>query len=106
MTQLRAGSSPDVGRRLRGLVVLTPGSSTCTSPHGDAEKADRTVTMEAAFPASFFDAPAAIDMVIDQGIASPDEMRAIATAWRRWGADPAATIARHWFEAIAHADTG
>jgi hypothetical protein len=58
---------------------------------------------EATFQASFFDAPAVVDIVADRGIASPDEMTAIAAAWRRWGADPAATATRHWFEAIAHA---
>jgi hypothetical protein len=30
-------------------------------------------------------------------------MGAIAAAWRRWGANPAAISARHWFEAIAWA---
>ena len=44
---------------------------------------------------------AVIDLVTERGLASPEEMAAIAAAWRRWGADPAATVARHWFEAIA-----
>ena len=60
---------------------------------------------EAAFQASFFDAPAVINMVQERDIASPGEMTAIAAAWRRWGNDPAATATRHWFEANAHAGT-
>ena len=58
---------------------------------------------EAEFQASFFDAPAVVELVRQSGLALPDEMAAIAAAWRRWGANPAATSARHWFEAIAWA---
>jgi hypothetical protein len=60
---------------------------------------------EAEFQASFFEAPAVLDLVAARGVASLDEMAAIATAWRCWGDDPAATTVRHWFEAIARAET-
>jgi hypothetical protein len=55
----------------------------------------------AGFQASLFEAPATVDHVVAEGIASADEMAAVARAWHRWGADPAATIARHRFEATA-----
>jgi SAM-dependent methyltransferase len=96
---LRAGTSPYVGRDLRGLLHAagfvdarvtargTGGSDGCAS--------------EGAFQASFFEAAAAVDVVTARGLASARDMAAIAAAWRRWARDPAATSARHWFEATA-----
>jgi SAM-dependent methyltransferase len=102
LTELRAGTSPYVGRELRGLLTAAGFVDVHVTARGRGVGGPACVD-EAAFQAAFFDAPAAIDMVLDRGIASSDEMTAIAAAWRRWGAHPAATIARHWFEAAAHA---
>ena len=105
LTQLRAGSSPYVGRELRGLLHAAGFVEVQVTARGRGGGGPGCVD-EAKFQASLFDARAVVDLVTDRGLASPDEMTAIATAWRRWGDDPAATAARHWFEAVARADTG
>jgi SAM-dependent methyltransferase len=104
MTELREGTSPYVGRALRGLLSAAGFVDARVTARGRGGGGPGAST-EAAFQASFFDAPAVVDMVRARDIASPDEMTAIATAWRRWGEDPAATATRHWFEAIARAGT-
>jgi SAM-dependent methyltransferase len=98
--QLRAGTSRYVGRRLRGLLHA--------AGFVDAVAVSRTqggggpaTTSFAEHQATLFEAPAAIERVVNAGIASADEMAAVARAWRRWAADPAATMARHGFEATA-----
>ena len=105
LTELRAGSSPYVGRQLRGLLHAA-GFVDVQVTAQDRGGGGPGCVSEAEFQASFFDARAVIDLVTDRELASPDEMTAIATVWRRWGHDPAATAARHWFEAIAHSATG
>ena len=105
LTQLRAGSSPYVGRRLRGLLNAAGFVEVQVTARGRGGGGPGCVS-EAEFQASFFDARAVVDLTTERGLASPDEMTTIATAWRRWGDDPAATAARHWFEAVARADTG
>jgi hypothetical protein len=42
-------------------------------------------------------------VAVERGLATREEMAEVAAAWRRWGDDPGATIARHWFEATARA---
>ncbi len=99
LAALRVGTSPNVGRDLRGLLHAagfvdarvtaraTGGSDGCAA--------------QGAFEAAFFEAPVAVEVVTARGLASARDMAAIAAAWRRWGQDPAATSARHWFEATA-----
>ena len=99
LTELRAGTSPYVGRHLRGLLHAAGFVDVRVTAHGTGGGGPGCVG-EAEFQASFFDASAVIDLVTHQGLATADEMTAIAAAWRRWGNDPAATSARHWFEAI------
>ena len=103
LTGLRAGTSPFVGRQLRGLLHAAGFVDVQVTARGTGGGGAGCVG-EAEFQATFFDARPVIDLVTDRGLASPDEMAAIAAAWRRWGAHPAATAARHWFEAIARAD--
>jgi SAM-dependent methyltransferase len=105
MAQLRGGTSPYVGRELRGLLSAAGFVDARVTAHGRGGGGPHS-SSEAAYEASFFDAPAVINMVRARDIASPDEMAAIAAAWRRWGDHPAATATRHWFEATAHAGTG
>ena len=103
LTWLRAGTSPFVGRQLRGLLHAAGFVDIQATARGSGGGGPGCVG-EAEFQASFFDARPVIDMVTERVLASPDEMAAIAAAWRRWGAHPAAIAARHWFEAIARAD--
>lgn len=100
LEQLRDGTSPRVGRRLRDLLH-------------DAGFADAVCTaratggggppwsFEGEFEAARFESAAVVDAVVGRGIATAAEMAEIATAWRRWSADPGSTMARHWFEATA-----
>ena len=104
MTELRAGTSPYVGRELRGLLSAAGFEDARVTARGRGGGGPDS-SNEAEFQASFFDAPPVVNMVQAHDIASPDEMTAIAAAWRRWGNDPAATATRHWFEATAHAGT-
>jgi SAM-dependent methyltransferase len=99
LTALRTGTSPNVGRDLRGLLHA--------AGFADARVTARSTggsdgcAREGAFQAEFFEAPAAVGVVTARGLASASDMAAIAAAWRRWAQDPAATSARHWFEATA-----
>ena len=103
LTALRAGTSPFVGRQLRGLLHAAGFVDAQVTARGTGGGGPGCVG-EAAFQASFFDAGPVVDLVTERGLASPDEMAAVAAAWRRWGNDPAATAARHWFEAIARVE--
>ena len=102
LTHLRDGTSPYVGRHLRGLLHAAGFVDVRVSARGTGGGGPGC-TAEAEFQASFFDAPAVVEMVARQGLATAEEMAAVAAAWRRWGNDPAATSARHWFEAIGRA---
>jgi SAM-dependent methyltransferase len=103
LAELRAGTSPFVGRELRGLLHVAGFVDVHVVARGAGGGGPGCVA-EAEFQAAFFEAQAVIDLVNDEGLASGEEMAAIAAGWRRWGADPAATAARHWFEAVARAD--
>ena len=102
LTALRAGTSPFVGRELRGLLHAAGFVDVHVTARGTGGGGPGCLR-EAEFQASFFDARPVIDLVRERGLASPQDMATIAAAWRRWGRDPAATLARHWFEAIARA---
>jgi len=99
LTALRAGTSPYVGRDLRGLLHAAGfvDARVTARSTGGSDGCER----EGAFQAEFFEAPAAVDVVTARGLASAQDMAAIASAWRRWAQDPAATSARHSFEATA-----
>ena len=55
------------------------------------------------FVGAWFAAPAAVDHVTALGLSDPEEMAAVAAAWRRWGADPGACSAACWFTALGWA---
>ena len=89
---LRAGTSPNVGRDLRGLLHaagFVDARVTARATGGSDGTAG-----EGAFQAEFFEAPAAVELVTARGFASAPDMAEIAAAWRRWGQDPAAISAR------------
>jgi SAM-dependent methyltransferase len=104
LVRLRAGTSPCVGRELRGLLHAAGFTDVEVTARGAGGGGARCAA-EGEFQATFFDADEAVNVVVDEGIATAEEMASIAAAWRRWGADPAATMARHWFEAVGHCDT-
>ena len=79
------GTSPFVGRQLRGLLHAAGFVDVQATARGTGGGGPGCVG-EAEFQASFFDARPVIDLVTERGLASPDEIAAIA-AWRRWGND-------------------
>jgi hypothetical protein len=101
LTRLRAATSPYVGRHLRGLLHAAGFVDVRVTARGSGGGGPGCV-LEAEFQASFFDARPVVELVTQEALATAEEMAAVAAAWRRWGSDPAATSARHWFEAIGH----
>ncbi len=105
LDRLRDGTSIHVGRQLRGLlhragfvdVRARSRGGGAGGPEAAAHTAQQT---------SLFESQALADVVVERGIATRDELSAVAAAWRRWGADPGATLAVHWFEATARAPGG
>ena len=98
---LRGGMSPYVGARLRGLLHEAGFVNVSSSARGFGGGDALTTPRQAAFNAAMFEAPATLALVVDEGIATVDEMLAVAEAWRRWGDDPSAVATGWWFEALA-----
>jgi hypothetical protein len=70
---------------------------------GNAVGSATSVAATARFEVAWFDAPEVVAHVTELGLSAPDEMAAIAEAWRQWGTDPAACFATLWFTALAWA---
>ena len=43
-------------------------------------------------------------MVVEQGLATAEEMTTIGAAWRAWGTQPGAITTGWWFEAVGWAE--
>lgn len=97
---LRQGASPYVGGRLRGLLHEAGFVDATTTARGSGGGSAGTA-FQAEWNATLFEAPELVAVCEDEGIATAAELRAVAAAWRRWGADPAATMGGWWVEAIA-----
>jgi SAM-dependent methyltransferase len=99
-----AGTSPRVGRQLRALLTQA-GFSRCVGFARVGCDADPdNVRRVAEFAASGYSSPTTIDRIVSSGWATADEMSQFAQAWRDWGAQPGAYLARLWCEAIGWAD--
>ena len=105
LDRLRDGTSLHVGRQLRGLLHRAGFVDVRARSRGGGVGGPES-TAHAEQQAAAFEVPALVDVVVERGIATPDELTAVAAAWRRWGADPGATLAVHWFEATAQAPGG
>jgi hypothetical protein len=70
---------------------------------GSAVGTAEAVAATARFEGGWFEAPEVVAHVTALGLSDPAEMAAVAAAWRRWGADPAACSATCWFTAVARA---
>jgi len=92
-----------VGRRLRGLLAAAGFEGVEVGVTGEAAGTSRAVAAMADFEREWFEAPEVIAHVTVLGISGAEEMAAIAAAWRRWSADPAACAATLWFTALAWA---
>jgi SAM-dependent methyltransferase len=98
---LRGDASPYVGARLRGWLHEAGFVNASSAAKGSGGGDLVTTPRQAAFNAAMFDSPDTLAVVVEEGIATVDEMLAVAEAWRRWGDDPGAVAAGWWFEALA-----
>lgn len=98
--RLARGTSPYVGRELRALLAHA-GLTGCVGYarvgcDADPESVGRVAELSAAGYAD----PRIVAAVVADGQATEAEMAAYAQAWREWGRDPGAYLARLWCEAI------
>jgi SAM-dependent methyltransferase len=105
LDRLRDGTSIRVGRQLRGLLHRAGFVDVRTRSRGGGAGGPESAH-HAEQQAATFEAPALVDVAVERGIATRGELAEIAAAWRRWGAEPGATLAVHWFEATARAPGG
>ncbi|HZM83055.1 MAG TPA: methyltransferase domain-containing protein [Candidatus Limnocylindrales bacterium] len=101
---LRQGTSPEVGRRLRSLLVEA-GFSRCVGfARVACDASPEAVEALGEQTASTYEHPATLERAAAAGIATAGEMAEYARAWREWGRHPGAYLTRLWCEAIGWAD--
>ncbi len=97
------GGDPRVGKRLRALLhdagfVRSAGSATA-SYEGTADASRLT----GEWQARYLEAVPLVEHAVALGLATGDELAAMAAAWRAWGAHPGAFRATFWCEVVAWA---
>jgi ubiquinone/menaquinone biosynthesis C-methylase UbiE len=101
---LRDGTSPRVGKHLRGLLAdagfARAEARVDSVVQGDAP----TARAYGRSQSSFFSEPAAVAHVERLGLATASESAEIAAAWLRWSEDPRAFWAGFWCTALAWVD--
>jgi SAM-dependent methyltransferase len=97
---VRDGCNVRVGRELRGLLTGAGFERVEVTVTGRAVGGAQAVAAWAAFESAWFEAPEVIVHVSELDLSDESEMAAIAMAWRRWAADPAACSATLWFSAL------
>lgn len=94
------GGDPRIGKRLRALLYeagfVRATASATAATDGTEESTRRTGEWQARYLESPIGGRA-----VALGLTTDDELRAMAAAWRAWGARPGAFWARFWCEAIA-----
>jgi SAM-dependent methyltransferase len=100
---LRDDGDVRVGRRLRGLLTAAGFERVEVAVTGSAVGTADAVAATARFEGAWFAAPEVVEHVTALGLSAPEEMAALAEAWRRWGGDPGACSATCWFTALAWA---
>ena len=98
MTELRAGTSPYVGKQLRSLLVEA-GFENCEGSarvvhEGTPEGVAGFGTNMAGWLAG------EQDKAVAQGLASADELASMIQAWNDWSTEPGGFLARFWCEAV------
>ena len=102
--RLRRGTSPDVGRQLRCLLVEA-GFSRCEAfARVGCEASTEAARAFGEDHARLFEHPAAVARAVANGVATAVEMAESARAWREWGEHPGAYVSTLWIEAIGWAD--
>lgn len=102
---LRAGTSPYVGAELRSLLAAAGFERVTAVARGQGGGEASRSAGYAHFQASFFEAPEVVDVAVERGVATSDEMAAAARAWRAWANEPGAVNTGWWFEALGWAPT-
>jgi SAM-dependent methyltransferase len=97
---VRSTGDVRIGRRLRELLTAAGFVGVELTVTGTAAGTPEAVAGAGAFEGSWFEAPEVVAHVTELGLSEPDEMSAIATAWRRWAADPRSCSASAWFTAV------
>ncbi len=95
------GGDPRVGKRLRALLHdagFTRSIGSATAGHDGTSDATR---LAGDWQARYLEAPPLIEHAVAPGLATADEIAAMAAAWRAWGANPGAFRAAFWCEAVA-----
>jgi SAM-dependent methyltransferase len=100
---LRAESDVYVGRKLRALLTKAGFERAELFVQGNV-----TGTTEATLGMGYgewtwYETPEAVAYVTELGLSDPDEMQAIAEAWKTWAGHPGASGATFWFTALAWA---
>lgn len=103
--RMRDGTSIHVGRHLRGLLHRA-GFVDVTAQSRGGGAGGPLIAGYVAQQIGLFGSEALADVAVERGIATRDELTEIVAAFGRWGADPGATLAVHWFEATARAPGG
>lgn len=101
--EVREAGDVRVGRQLRGLLATAGFERVELAVEGRVVGSQLAAGQMAAFEAGWFEAPEAVAHVTEVGVSDVEEMAAIASAWRRWAADPAACATDVWFTAVAWA---
>jgi len=101
--RLRRGTSPDVGRQLRSLLVEAGFSRCVGSARVTCEASPDDVEGFGSQAAAGFEHPAAVERAVARGDATAEEMAEFARAWREWGEHPGAYVSTLWCEAIGWA---
>jgi ubiquinone/menaquinone biosynthesis C-methylase UbiE len=100
MRRRASGGDVYVGRRLRSLLheaaFVRVEATVMAHCEGTSEATRRT----AEWWASYISAPPFVAHATALGLCDERELEDIATAWRGWGAHPAATWATMWFQAV------
>jgi SAM-dependent methyltransferase len=104
LASLRAHGNPGdprVGKRLRDLLHEAGFTRTIGSATAGYEGTADATRIAGEWQARYLEAPPLIDHAVALGLATRDELAAMAEAWRTWGAHPGAFRATFWCEALA-----
>ena len=101
LRELRSGTSPYVGKQLRSLLVEA-GFERCESAarvdhHGTPEEVAGVGTYTAGLMSG------QQETIVDRGLASAEEVTAMAQAWKDWSVQPGGFLALFWVEAVGWA---
>ncbi len=96
----RSSGDPRVGKRLRTLLHQAGFSRSAGSATVAYDGTAEATRIAGEWQARYLEAQPLIDYASALGLASRDEIAAMAAAWRAWGADAGAFRATYWCEAV------